>query len=185
MASSVAGRSVSRLLLVLVLLALAPAAHASAGAARQNRPVAGLLGLQTDPQDADAASTACLKKDDTQCAVDVWEAKFQADPDNDHARQSLWASLVEHAFRSLDKGHPARAKAAIVRAKELVPSDPSYAYFDEAFRTYKSNILVDGMTFPEFLKQHTTSFESRYVDVAGVLGGQTKAIELTGKVPGY
>ena len=159
--------------------------------------VAGLLAGITSPaqaavlqsgaaQDPDSVSIECLKNDDTQCAVDVWEEQFALEPYNDQTRQTLHLSLLAHAMRSLDKGILRSAEAAYTRARELVPTHQLYPYLQEALDLYERAIDVTLMTYGrEFIEADQSDFEARYVDIVGVMGGQVKTFALTQKQPGY
>lgn len=139
---------------------------------------------QSTFQDANTAAMACLQDDNTRCAVDVWEKQFALEPYNDQVREELHLSLMAHAIRSLDKGNLLVARAAFDRAKELMPYSGLYGYLEEALARYDRLIYSARMTGMEFIEENVSEFESRYVDIPGLFGGQTKSFALTSKSPG-
>ena len=163
-----------------------------------NRLGFGLLGLlpfkgvsarsqsssQSTAQDPDSAAFECFRRDNTKCAVDVWEKQFALEPYNDQTRKALHLTLITDAMRSLDKGNLFAARSAFDRAKELVPSSPLHAYLQEALDTYDRSIYYAPMNGREFTEQTDSSKEASYVEIPGILGGQTDTLAITFKEPG-
>ncbi len=147
-------------------------------------PASSVLAYQrsTNP-DADAIT--CLQHNDTQCAVDIWAAEFEREPFNDQTRSAYQESLLVHAMRSLDKGELGTARQAHDRALELVPSHRAYDYFEEVFQTYVAPLRAINMAVPPFNEWNDQYFESRYVRIPGILGGQIDAFAMTEKRPAY
>lgn len=137
-------------------------------------------------ESADERAIAALENDDTEGAVEIWEAEFKRRPFDDDVRQALQASLVVHAMRCLDKGELVDAKAAVKRAKEVIPSSPAYRYLDEALTSYAKVLYRDDMkTKTGFLADSNTQSESRYAEIPGLFGNQTQVLAITEKKPGY
>ncbi|MFL5760869.1 MAG: hypothetical protein ACJ789_14180 [Thermomicrobiales bacterium] len=129
------------------------------------------------------AAHKCLRRDDTQCAVDVWEAQLARAPENLQVRHELFAVLILHAHRSLDKGFLRKAQAAYARAKELEPTASELDYLHDALEIYQTVVYVNPMDEQRFQTIHDLILESSYVELTGVLGGQTQAFLLTAKDP--
>jgi len=136
-------------------------------------------------ESADERAIEALENDDTEGAVEVWEAEFKEKPFDDDVRQALQASLVVHAMRCLDKGKLADAKAAVTRAKEVIPSSPAYRYLDEALKNYVKMLYSEDMVTGSFIEGSESDIETRYVEIEGMLGYQTEVLAVTAKNPGY
>jgi hypothetical protein len=177
-------------LFAALLILVAAGGGAELSAASQTRPVDSRLSVLLAPTpdlsaDPIQAGTNCLKRDDAACAVLVWEHQFTLKPYDDQTRQSLVAALLLDCFRSLDKADLSEARAALKRAKELIPASPNYQYYQDALDAYQSVLYQDDMANKtKFTLENTPSLESRYADIAGVFGGQTSVFALTEKSPG-
>lgn len=135
--------------------------------------------------DPDGDSIACMMDDDTRCAVDIWQAEFDARPFDDYARENLYASLMIHAVRSLDRGNLREAGRAVEQAKEVMNTSPAYDYWDEVLSLYQENVVSYQMAGREFIEDNNRDFEGRFVRIPAVLGGTTSVLALTQKSPGF
>src|SRR5690606_9797035 len=131
--------------------------------------------------DPDAASIRLMQEDQTEAVVEIWEKEFEKRPYDDTVRETLHLTLLAHVSRSLDKGELRKAQDGFSRAKELIPTFPTYAYFEETLNLYGSMIAKAPMNGSEFEPANSWDFESRFVEILGIFGGQSKVFALTSK----
>src|SRR5215204_1919833 len=134
--------------------------------------------------DPDQEAIACVKKGNTQCAVDVFENEYSARPFDDGTRENLFAAHLVNAMRSIDTGKLTIAMKSYNRAKHLIPADPRITYVGDALSFFDQTIVTYSMDSRIFQEVDQTNFESRYVVIEGLLGENATAYAMTAKEPG-
>lgn len=142
-------------------------------------------GIRAQRNDPNSEAIACLLKNDTQCAVDVWEDTYEDHEYDDDIRESYVNSLVMHSIRNLDIGNLRVARRSLNKAKTIMSRHVMYEYLEDIVDTYDTTSWNRAIATRPFTPTDTQDFESRYISVDNFFGAEATVFAMTTKVPDF